>query len=99
MPAIQALPAIALLASYQGDIEWSVEVYTLARTYPFIGNSQWFKDMAGKLLDAAATQLPKEVEKAVSSRGKSLDLWQVIEEWQSNKLNRPIATQSLSHRV
>jgi predicted ATPase/tetratricopeptide (TPR) repeat protein/DNA-binding XRE family transcriptional regulator len=83
MPAIQALPAIALLASDQGNIEWAVEVYALARTYPFIVNSQWFEDMAGKPLSVAAAQLPNEVVEAASSRGKALDLWQLIEEWQA----------------
>jgi len=81
MPAIQALPAIALLAIDQGNIEWGVDVYALACTYPFISNSKWFEDMAGKPISVAAAQLPKEVVEAASSRGKALDLWKIIEEW------------------
>jgi predicted ATPase/transcriptional regulator with XRE-family HTH domain len=83
MPAIQALPAIALLALDQGDIEWAVEVYALACTYPFISNSKWFEEMVGKPLSVAATQLPNEVVEAASFRGKALDLWHLIEEWQA----------------
>jgi len=95
MPAIQALPAIALLALDQGNINWAVEVYALACTYPFISNSEWFEDMAGKPLSVAAAQLPKEVVKAASSRGMALDLWQVIEEWQA-KSDIPIDCPSKS---
>ena len=74
MPRILALPGIALLLADQGEVERAVEIYALASRYPFVANSRWFEDVAGKQIGAAAAMLPSEVVAAAQERGRARDL-------------------------
>jgi tetratricopeptide (TPR) repeat protein len=70
----EALPAIALLLADQREKEQAVELYALASRYPFVANSRWFEDVAGKHIAAVATTLPPEVVAAAQERGRARDL-------------------------
>jgi tetratricopeptide (TPR) repeat protein len=70
-----ALPAVALLLAYQGEVERAVELYALASRYPYVANSRWFEDVAGKHIAAVAATLPPEVVAAAQERGRARDLW------------------------
>jgi hypothetical protein len=61
MSLMLALPAVALLLADQGEKEQAVELYTLASRYPFVANSRWFEDIAGKHIAAVAATLPPDV--------------------------------------
>jgi transcriptional regulator with XRE-family HTH domain/tetratricopeptide (TPR) repeat protein len=76
--AIKALPALALLEAAQGKHERAIEIYTLAMKYPYVANSKWFKDVFGVQVDSLAAQLPPETVSAARSRGRELDLWEVV---------------------
>ncbi len=58
----------------------AVELYALARRYPPAGNAQWFEDVAGKRISAAAAQLPPAVVQAARERGRSQDAFAVAQE-------------------
>jgi tetratricopeptide (TPR) repeat protein len=75
-----ALSAIALLLADQGEGERAVELYALASRYPFVGNSRWFEDIAGKHIAAVAAGLPPEVVAAAQERGRARDLEATVAE-------------------
>ena len=76
-PLIEALPAITLVLSEQGKTEQAVELYALASRHPFVANSRWFEDVAGKHIAAVAATLPPEVVAAAQERGRARDLDEV----------------------
>ncbi len=85
-----ALPAAALYFVQQSSttsgeaadrlIARAVELYALARRYPTASNVQWFEDVAGKRIAAAAAQLPLAVVEAARERGRSQDAFAVARE-------------------
>jgi tetratricopeptide (TPR) repeat protein len=75
-----ALPAIALLLADQGETERAVELYALASTFPYVANSRWFEDVAGREIDALAATLPPEVAAVAQERGRARDLGATMEE-------------------
>jgi tetratricopeptide (TPR) repeat protein len=79
-PLVYALPGVALLLMDREQTERAVEVYALASTYPFVANSRWFEDVAGKHIAAAAEALPPDVVAAAQERGRSRDVWATMED-------------------
>jgi tetratricopeptide (TPR) repeat protein len=73
-PLMYGLPAVALLLVDRGETERAVELYALASRYPFVANSRWFEDVAGKHIAAVAATLPPEVVAAAHERGRARDL-------------------------
>jgi hypothetical protein len=71
---------MALLLLDEGAPERAVELYALATRYPYVANSHWFEDIAGKEISAAAGALPPELSGAVQERGRARDLWATAEE-------------------
>jgi tetratricopeptide (TPR) repeat protein len=81
--ALQCLPAMALLLMGQGGpsgLERAVELYALAARVPYVANSRWFEDVAGREIRAAAEALPAEVATRAQERGRARDLWATMEE-------------------
>jgi hypothetical protein len=76
--AIRALPLAALYAASRGRIESAVELYALASCAPYIGNSQWFEDVAGRHMAAAATSLPAATVASAQQRGRDREMWQAV---------------------
>jgi tetratricopeptide (TPR) repeat protein len=76
----QLLPGLALFFADKGKFEYSIELYTLAQKNPYVANSQWFEDVAGKHIAKAAESLPPEVVEAAKERGRARDLWETAEE-------------------
>ena len=70
----------ALLLADQGDVEQAVELKALAWCFPFISNSRWCEDLAGRRISTAADALPLEVVAAAQARGQARDLWATVEE-------------------
>jgi hypothetical protein len=57
--------------------------------YPYVANSKWFRDVVGDQIDALAEKLPPETVSAARSRGRKLELWEVVKNWlQEKQLNR-----------
>ena len=71
-----ALPGVALLLAKTGAVARAVEIWALARRHPFVANSRWFEDVAGRELDDLVAILPAEVAEAAQARGRALDLWE-----------------------
>jgi tetratricopeptide (TPR) repeat protein len=85
VPLLATLPRLALLLAdgigrFAPDIERAVELYALASRYPFVANSHWFEDVAGRHIVSAAAALPPEVVAAAQERGRARDLWATAEE-------------------
>jgi hypothetical protein len=74
------LPAIALLLADQGEKERALELYALASRAPYVANSRWFEDIAGRYIAAVAASLPPEVVAAAQGRGRARDLDATAEE-------------------
>ena len=51
----------------------SAEVYGLASRYPFVANSRWFEDVAGRHIAAVAATLPLDVIAAAQEHGRARD--------------------------
>jgi tetratricopeptide (TPR) repeat protein len=75
-----ALPALALLFADRGEVEQAVELYAMASRYPFVANAQWFEDVAGRHIIAAAAILPPDVVAAAQERGRARDLQATVQE-------------------
>jgi len=67
---------IALLFWAEKRWEQATELYTLARTNPYAGKSQWVADVIGKRIDEAAAILPPDIAEAARKRGKEMDIWE-----------------------
>jgi tetratricopeptide (TPR) repeat protein len=81
MPLLNAVPAIALLLADRGAQQArGVELYALASRYPYVANSRWFEDVAGKQIAAIAATLPPDVVTAAQERGRARDLWETAQE-------------------
>jgi len=77
---LNLLPAMALYLVAQGETASAVELYALATRYPYVANSRWFEDVAGRQIEAAARGLPPEVVAAAQARGQARDLDQTMQE-------------------
>jgi hypothetical protein len=77
---LRALLGIALLLADRGETERAVELYALASRYPLVANAQWFEDVAGVHIAAAAATLPPDVVAAAQERGRARDLKATVEE-------------------
>jgi predicted ATPase len=68
VPLLIALPAAALLAADQGEIERALALYALVLRLPVMANSRLFEDVAGKHIRAASAALPPEAVAAAKER-------------------------------
>jgi tetratricopeptide (TPR) repeat protein len=75
-PLIFTVPGVALFLAAVGAAVHAVEVWALAKCHPYVANSKWFEDVAGRELEALAASLPPEVAEAAWERGRTLDLWE-----------------------
>ena len=60
--------------------EQAVELYALASRYPYVANSRWFEDIAGRHIAAVAATLPPDAVAAAQERGKARDLEATVAE-------------------
>jgi hypothetical protein len=83
----KALPEAALLLADGGQVERAVERYSLASREPFVANSCWFEDVAGREIAALAATLPASVIAASKARGRARDvkatIAEFLAEWQT----------------
>jgi predicted ATPase/DNA-binding XRE family transcriptional regulator len=88
--AIQALPALALQEAAWGNSLQAIQLYSLARRYPYVANSKWFQDVAGDQIDSLAAALPAECVSAARVQGRSLDFWETIQGWLAERVPMPL---------
>jgi tetratricopeptide (TPR) repeat protein len=69
------LPATALLMIDNDEVVRAVEIIALVKHYPILAKSRWMDDIAGQVVDSAATALAPDVVKTAQARGRTLDLW------------------------
>lgn len=79
-PVLLALPISALLLLDEGDVEQALEIYALAWRAEHVARSQWYREVAGRELEAAFAAVPAEVANAARKRGERLDLWETAAE-------------------
>jgi tetratricopeptide (TPR) repeat protein len=75
---LHLMPAIPVLLIGAQDVnlkERAIELYALASSHPFVGNSPLLKDLAGKHITFAIAELPSEMVAAAQERGQALDWW------------------------
>jgi predicted ATPase/predicted Ser/Thr protein kinase len=80
IPAVIALPTMALLLTDRGEVERAVELYALASRYPLVSNSRAFQELAKQHIAAVAETLPPEVVAAAEERGQARDLDATVKE-------------------
>ena len=75
------LPLAALLCADQGELEQTVELYSLFLAFCLDdwASSIYFEDLAGRKIAVLATTLPPEVVAAAEERGRQRDLWETAE--------------------
>ena len=64
----------------QGEVELGIEVYALATSYPYLGNSIYWEDSVGKQMAKFAEGIPEEARIAAIERGKKRDLQKTVRE-------------------
>jgi len=74
------LGAASLYLADQGDQERGVEIYALARRYPWIAKSRWHQDVIEAPLRALTSSLSPEVIAAAQMRGRERDLEATVRE-------------------
>jgi hypothetical protein len=77
-PALATFPPIALVLAADGDKAHAVEIWLSAKSFPFIANSKWFDDVAGRELEALVDSLPPDATSGVKARGRELDIWETV---------------------
>jgi predicted ATPase/transcriptional regulator with XRE-family HTH domain len=82
--AVYVLPVLALLAGAEGDLQRAVELYAAAENHPMVALSKWFYQVAGRQIAAYEARLPPEAGASAREGGRKLDLWQVIQDLQSD---------------
>jgi hypothetical protein len=80
MPALFGLVAAARLLADEGERERAVELYALAAQNPFVANSRWFGDVAGKALSEVTATLPAERVAILQESGRNRDLEATVAE-------------------
>jgi predicted ATPase/DNA-binding CsgD family transcriptional regulator len=65
---------VAFLFAALGELERAVALYALATSHPFVANSRWFKDVAGKYISDVAATLPVEHLVDAKLRGEAHEL-------------------------
>ena len=78
--SVNVVGRAALFAALQGDIEKGVELYALVTHYPYVGNSVFWEDTAGRHIAERAADLTEEVRTAAQDRGMKRDLHETIKE-------------------
>ena len=79
-PILYILLAASLTLMKRGDIGLALEIFAMAERYPFVGNSRWFEDIAGREIAAIAKTLPPEIATAARERGQARDIWETAAE-------------------
>jgi tetratricopeptide (TPR) repeat protein len=77
---VNVLPPSALLLADQKAPEQAVELYALASRYPFVANSCWFEEVAGRYIAAVAATLPPDVAAAAQAQGQARALETTVTE-------------------
>jgi len=77
---LNLLPAMALYLVAQEKTASAVELYALATRYPYVANSRWFEDVAGRQIEAAAAELPPGIVTAARARGQARELDETVQE-------------------
>jgi hypothetical protein len=77
---LYALVGIALLLSKQGIVLMGVEVFSLAKRFPFVGHSRWFLEVFGNCIERWAQKIPKPKVNEAKHRGANRDLWETADE-------------------
>lgn len=80
MVHLYSLGAAALYLAGQGDLERGVEIYALARRYPWIAKSKWHQEFIEAPLSAMTASLSPEIITAAQVRGQERDLEATVQE-------------------
>ena len=91
VPKLVTLALAARLLAEQGQIEEAAELWSLLSGYPFVAQSHWFADVAGREIVAAAETLPPDVAAAAQLLGRTRDLDSAAAEV-ADELDRQVAT-------
>lgn len=70
----------ALFLALQGEVEQGVEVYALATSYPYLGNSIYWEDCVGRQMTELAAGIPEESRISAFERGKRRNLHETVKE-------------------
>ena len=75
---VYILANFARFKAEQGELEKAIDLYALATRHPYLGNSRFWWDVAGKRLTELAASIPKAAANAAEKRGKSRDLEETL---------------------
>ena len=90
VPKLVALALAARLLAEQGQVEEAAELWALLAGYPFVAQSHWFADVAGRQIAAAVEALPPDVAAAARLLGRTRDLDSAAADM-ADELDRQIA--------
>jgi predicted ATPase/DNA-binding SARP family transcriptional activator len=79
-PLFSGVAGFALLHALKGNAERAIELYEVASKMPLVEKSQWFREVIGQYIEAAAADLRSDVVAAARERGRQRDLQETVEE-------------------
>jgi hypothetical protein len=79
-PAVHGILVAALIRADQGELRQAVELYALASSFPFAGNSRWCHDVAGWYLASVAASMPPDASAVAYAHGQTRDIWVTVQE-------------------
>jgi tetratricopeptide (TPR) repeat protein len=77
---LSSIVAAAVCLAGEGQAERAVELYSLATRYPYVGNSRFREDVAGKHIVALVGSLSPETIAAAQARGRARELRSTLAE-------------------
>lgn len=77
---VSALANYARFKAEQGDLERAIDLYALAIRYPYLGNSRYWWDVAGKRIHELTAGILSEAREAAVQHGKTRDLDEAFDE-------------------
>ena len=75
-----ALPVSALLLVDLGKERRAIEIYSLARQYPFVRNSKWLDDLVGQEIRQVEANLASEIAEDCRKSGSNLPVWETVDD-------------------
>jgi tetratricopeptide (TPR) repeat protein len=80
IPLLVALPGVTFKLIDSRQEERAVEIFALLASYPFITNSRWFEDIAGKYIAQIAASLPSDFVATAEAKVRGRDLRATVKE-------------------
>jgi tetratricopeptide (TPR) repeat protein len=79
--ALHALPSLALSYGDRGNIHQAIQIFALAKKYPYVANSKWFEDIAGREIRSWEHTLVENRSGKSENIEQEIRIWDIVRQW------------------